>query len=561
MWTLGINGGSHDASVCLLRDDEVVFATAEERLSRVEHDGGFPVRAQRAAIAYASIDPDEIAAIGVSRPPPLVAVGHDLLALLRGSVRPSRWWLMDAAARLVRSRRDSASGPDTMAAVGLSSPRPVLRLGHHYCHALGAAAMSEAPELAVLVADGRGSRTATSLWVRRHGHLQLLERRLFPDSLGLFYARVTQYLGFTPFSEEWRVMDLAAQGERGCSMEPFLLVGEDDYLVDGARLLGRHPHDLSGLERAFGPARRPGAPIEDLHRDVAFAAQEAVESALLALARRAVAVSGCRTLALAGGLALNGKACGRIAESHVVDRIVVPPAAADEGTALGAALAAQLAMGGRGRIGSVDRVDWGREESEAAVEATLAGCRLAYRRVDDPAAAAAHRLARGWSVGWFQGRSEFGPRALGQRSILLDPRDPAGGNRVDGALRERGPWPPFLPSVLRERAAEFFEGCEEAPFGTTAYRVRQEAAVRIPGVIQADGTTTVQTVDRARSPLYWRLIDCFGRITGVPVVLNAPFGLKGEPVADSGRDALRTFFTSGLDSLVIGPFCVDKRGA
>jgi carbamoyltransferase len=558
MWTLGINGSTHDASVCLLRDDEVVFAAAEERLSRVEHDGGFPARALAAAFAQAAIDPDRITAIGVSRPPPLVAFGHDLLVHLRRGLWPGRWWLLEAASKLARSCRDPRSGHGTTAAVGLSSARPVLRLGHHYCHALGAAAMGGASELAVLVVDGRGSRTASSLWVGHHGRFRLLERKLFPDSLGLFYARVTQYLGFTPGAEEWKVVELAEQGEPGCSMEPLLVVGEDDYLLDGGRLLGRGPRDLSGLEQVFGPARRPGAPIEDLHRDLAFAAQEAVGSAVLALARRAVALSGCRTLALAGGLALNSRICGRVVESGVADRVVVQPAPAADGTALGAALAAQLAMGGPGRIGAVDRVDWGPEEGEAAIEAVLAGSKLAYRRVDDPAAAAAHRLARGLSVGWFQGRSEFGPRALGQRSVLLDPRGPGGRDRLVGIGHGRRP---PICSVLREHAAEFFESCGEAPFGTTAYRLRQAAAARIPAVIQGDGRATVQTVDRARSPLYRRLIECFHRLTGVPVVLNAPLRPEGEPIVDSSHDALRVFFTSGLDSLLIGPFCLDKRAA
>ncbi len=560
MWTLGINAGAHDAAACLLCDEEVAFAAAEEQMSRVRHQGGFPTQAVRAALVQAEIDPDQIMAIGLSRPSPLLALGHDLLTLLRGRVRPSRQWLGEMALSFARSRRGPGSGSGIGGAVGLSSARPVLRLGHHYCHALGAAAMSDAPELAVLVADGRGTRTATSLWVRRHGRLQLLERKLFPDSLGLFYARITQYLGFRPLAEEWKVMELAAWGERGCSMESFLLVGEDDYLVDGACLLGRGPHDLSALEQAFGPARRPEAPIEDLHRDIAFAAQEAVEGAMLALARRAVALSGCRTLALAGGLALNSKVCGRIAESGVVDRVVVQPAAADDGSALGAALAAQLALGGRGRIAPIGRVDWGREESDTAIEALLAGCGLTYRRTDDPAAAAADRLARGRSVGWFQGRSEFGPRGLGQRSILLDPRAPRGSDRASRILQDRWPRRPCISSVLRERVGEFFEGCDDAPFGTMACRVRQDAAAVIPAVIEADGTAAVQTVDQTSSPLYWRLIRCFCRLTGVPVVLSTAFRVREEPVVDAALDALRAFFTSGLDSLIIGPFCVDKPG-
>jgi carbamoyltransferase len=561
MWTLGINAGAHDAAACLLRDDEVVFAVAEERLSRVEHAGGFPTHAIWAALARAAIDPDQITAIGLSQPSPILTVGHDLLALLRRDVRPSWRWLRETVLGLVRSPGGSRSDLGIAETIGLSSSRPVFRPGHHYCHALGAAAMSDAPELVVLVADRRGSRTATSLWVRRYGRLHLLERKLFPDSLGLFFARVTQYLGFRPFAEEWKVVELATRGERGCSMEPFLSVGEDDYLVDGARLLGDGPRDLSALERAFGPARRPETPIEDLHRDVAFAAQEAIELAMLALARRAVALSGCRVLALAGGLALNARVCGRLVEAGLVDQVVVHPAAADDGSALGAALAAQLALGGQGRISSVGRVDWGREEGDAAIEALLAECGLAYRRTNDPAAVAADRLARGRSVGWFQGRSEFGPRALGQRSVLLDPRDPRSADRAGRILQDRWPWRPCAAVVLRERAGEFFDGCEGTSLGTTAYRIRQNAIAQVPAVIGTDGMATVQTVDQESSPLLRRLIERFCCVTGVPMVLNTAFRVREEPIVDSGLDALRAFFTSGLDSLVIGSFSVDKQGA
>jgi carbamoyltransferase len=557
MWTLGINNG-HDTSVCLLRDREVVFATAEERLSGVKQDSSFPSRAVQAALAHASVSPDALAAVGFAWPPAIADLSHFWLCGLRGQLYRSRCWMTTPLLDWARKARGGGDRGRLAAALGRQPSCPIFEFGHHRTHALSAVAMTEAPELAVLVVDGRGARNATTIWVRRDGRLHLLERKLYPNSLGVFYSRITQYLGFTPQADEWKVMGLAAYGGPGISMDPFIQVGADDYRVAGRTLLGKDWSDLSALERAFGPARMPDEPITDAHRAIAFAAQETVERAMLALSRRAIARSGCHTLALAGGVVMNCKANGRIVESGIAEQVLVQPVASDEGTALGAAIAAQIAVGGPGEVRPVERLDLGQEEPAAAIEAALAGYKLDYRKVDDPARAAAERLARGCIVGWFQGRAEFGPRALGQRSILADPRDAAVRDRVNRIVKFREEWRPFAPSVLRERASDFFEGCEVAPFMIVTHRVRPEVAARIPAVVHADGSARVQTVDREINPLYWSLIDAFAQMTGVPVVLNTSFNLKGDPIVNTCKDAVETFFTSGLDSLVIGPFCVDK---
>jgi carbamoyltransferase len=417
--------------------------------------------------------------------------------------------------------------------------------------------MSGAAKTAVLVMDGRGANTATSIWLKENGSLRPLERRSFPDSLGLFYARVTQYLGFEPLADEWKVMGLAPFGSPGLSMDPFLLVTDDDYRVNARALLGKR-YDLSALEAAFGAARRPDDPIEDRHRDIAFAAQAAVERAMLAMARRAVRLSGCRRLALAGGVAMNCKGNGLILQSGIVDELFVQPAASDEGAALGAAIAAQTASGAAGEFPPMLRTDLGQGLDESEIEQALLTYKLPYRRVPDPADAAAERLATGKIIGWFQGRTEFGARALGQRSILADPRDVSVRDRVNAAVKFREAWRPFAPSVLVERAGEFFEGCSTSPFMILTFRASPRALETIPAVVHVDRTARVQTVDRSVHPLYWSLIKKFADRTGIPVVLNTSFNLKGDPIVNTIRDAVQTFYTSGLDSLIIGPFCIDK---
>lgn len=559
MWTLGINHTVHESAVCLVRDEEIVFATAEERLSRVKHDSDFPRRAIRAALTAGGIEAAQLSAVGFSMPKPHVALLHDLFNVARGEVTRSRWRSTGPVFSFVNAARSGGDRGRLAAALGASLGLKTYFFSHHLAHAWSGAIMSTDPGLAVLVMDGRGAREATTIWTREEaGSLKLLEGKGFPDSLGLFYARITQYLGFEALADEWKVMGLAPFGEPGFRMEPFLRVTDDDYRVDGKHLLGKSGLDLSSLEAAFGPARQPDEPILDRHRAVAFAAQAAVEQAVLAMARRTVRLTGSRRLALAGGVAMNCKANGLILQHGIVDELVVQPAASDEGSALGAAVAAQLAGNGAARFVPMTRVDLGQDLDSAEAEQALLTYKLPYVAVTDPAEAAAQRLAEGKIIGWFQGRSEYGPRALGQRSILADPRDVRVRDRVNAAVKFREEWRPFAPSVLEEHAGEFFEGCTSSPFMILTFNARPEALAKIPAVIHIDGTARVQTVNRATNPLYWSLIRKFADRTGIPVVLNTSFNLKGDPIVNTIKDAVQTFYTSGLDSLIIGPFCVDK---
>jgi carbamoyltransferase len=279
---------------------------------------------------------------------------------------------------------------------------------------------------------------------------------------------------------------------------------------------------------------------------------------MMTLARAAVAKTGSRNICLAGGVALNSKANGKILSSGIVDRIFVQPAAGDDGVCLGAALVPYLDNGGKLPMHKMRHAYLGAENSDEEIEKALTTYKLRATRVGDPAAAAAEMLANGKILGWVQGRMEFGPRALGARSILADPRDPEMNAKVNNAVKFREWWRPFAPSMLAEVAGEYIESATDSPFMILTAQVRPEKRSVIPSVTHVDGSARPQTVEQDVNPLYWRLIREFGNRTGVPVVMNTSFNLRGEPIVSTPTDAVRTFFSSGMDALVIGSFVVEK---
>ena len=431
-------------------------------------------------------------------------------------------------------------------------------MAHHEAHAISAFAYSGFEDAAVLVLDGRGAWEATSLWRGRNGRLEHLWTIPWPNSLGLFYAQFTYYLGFTPYSDEWKVMGLAPYGEPGINLRDFIVPNDNPYRVATPLVLGPESESVPWDRAALGPPRRPESEIDARHKNLAFAVQDMCEQAMLTLARAAVAQTGCRNLCLAGGVALNSKANGKIVSSGIVDRIFVQPAASDDGVCLGAALGPRSTTAGKLPVRKMRHAYLGNECSDAEIEKALATYKIRATRVSDPAAVAAELLANGKILGWVQGRMEFGPRALGSRSILADPRDPEMNAKVNNAVKFREWWRPFAPSLLSEVAGEYLESATDSPFMVLTAQVRPEKRSVIPSVTHVDGSARPQTVERDVNPLYWRLIHEFGQRTGVPVVMNTSFNLRGEPIVSSPTDAIRTFFSSGMDALVIGSFVVEK---
>ena len=429
---------------------------------------------------------------------------------------------------------------------------------HHRAHAVSAYAHSGFDEAAVVVVDGRGAWEATSIWHGRDGILEPVQTIPWPNSLGLFYAAFTEYLGFQPYSDEWKVMGLAPYGKPGVDLRDFVKLDHGFYEVDGSRLLGRGSSMGGKIQERFGPKRIPESEIEGRYKDVAFAVQDVCEQAMKGIVEVALKKTACRKLCLAGGVALNSKANGLILSSGLVESIFVQPAASDDGVALGAALAPYLEMGERLPLKAMRQVYLGTAYEDSDIEKVLRTYKLRCTRLRDVAETTADLLAAGKIIGWFQGRMEFGPRALGSRSILADPRDPEMNAKVNNAVKFREWWRPFAPSLLAESAGDYLESAVDSPFMILTSPVRPEKRGVIPSVTHVDGSARPQTVEENVNPLYWRVIKEFGQRTGVPVIMNTSFNLRGEPIVGSPTDAVRTFFSSGMDVLIIGSFMVEK---
>jgi len=556
--SIGINYSQmHDSSACIARDGEVLFAVAEERLSRVKHDARFPVLSIQACLDFASVQPGDVDFICQGWSRPRAPFLHDLRNFATGRQSPNFRAVLNST-RSFLSMWHQRGGENRFRQSFNNSKAEFRFVDHHLAHAISAYAYSGFDDAAVLVLDGRGAWEATSLWHGRDGRLEHKWTIPWPNSLGLFYAKFTQYLGFTPYSDEWKVMGLAPYGAPGIDLSEFIRLNEDPYRVATKLLIAKDSAPLEAIEARLGPGRVPESELETRHRNLAFAVQDMCEQAMMTLAKTAIAQTGSRNLCLAGGVALNSKANGKIHASGILDGIFVQPAASDDGVCLGAVLAPHLDNNGKLPIRKMRHAYLGNECSNAEIEKALETYKIRATRVDDPAKAAAEMLANSKILGWVQGRMEFGPRALGSRSILADPRDPEMTAKVNNAVKFREWWRPFAPSMLSEVAGEYIESATDSPFMILTAQVRPEKRKVIPAVTHVDGSARPQTVERDVNPLYWRLIHEFGQRTGVPVVMNTSFNLRGEPIVSSPTDAIRTFYSSGMDALVIGNFIVAK---
>ncbi len=557
MITLGFNYSQmHDSSAAIARDGELLFAVAEERLSRVKHDAGFPHHAIHACLDFAKVSPGEVDFICQGWPAPGKVFGTDVKCFLRGQY-PINYLNVLNSARLYASMAHQNGGFRRFTQIFGHTRARMRFVDHHLAHAISAYSYSGFDDAAVVVMDGRGAWEASSIWHGRGGRLEHVLTIPWPNSLGLFYAQFTEYLGFVPNSDEWKVMGLAPYGSAGVDLSEYISLDTEPYRVNAPLLFARK-NGTSAIARRLGPQRTPESEIDDSFKNVAFAVQDACESAMLALVKMALQKTKSRNVCLAGGVALNSKANGKIQASGLVERLFVQPAASDDGVALGAVFAPYLDGGGRLPMRPMRHAYLGPEFSDVDIEKTLRTYKLRASKLDNVASTTAEMLAGGKIIGWFQGRMEFGPRALGHRSILADPRDPEMNAKVNNAVKFREWWRPFAPSMLKEVAGEYLEHACDSPFMILTNPVRPEKRSVIPSVTHVDGSARPQTVEREINPLYWNLINEFGKRTSVPVIMNTSFNLRGEAIVNTPTDAIRTFFSSGMDALVIGSYLVEK---
>jgi carbamoyltransferase len=558
MITLGINYSQmHDSSACIVRDGQLLFAVAEERISRQKHDARFPENAIQACLDFARVRAEQLDEVCFGWQTAGPVFRHDLKCYATGEMPLTYLNGLNSTLHFLSMWHQESGAKRFAQQFGPTKAR-IRFVDHHLAHAISAYAYSGFEEAAVVVMDGRGAWEATTIWHGHNGRLDPVLMIPFPDSVGYFYSEFTEFLGFHRNSDEWKVMGLAPYGKPGVDLSAFIDLKTAPYRVHTKQLAANGAKPFAHMAAKLGPGRIAESDIDNRHKDIAYAVQDACETAMMSVARMAIEKTRCRNLCLAGGVALNSKANGKILASGLVDKLFVQPAASDDGVALGAALAPYLDNSGKLPIHAMRHGYWGPCFDDGAIESVLKIYKLRYTPVPDPASAAAELLAQGKILGWFQGRMEFGPRALGARSILADPRDPEMNAKVNNAVKFREWWRPFAPSFKKEAAGEYLESATDSPFMIVTAQVRPEKRSVIPSVTHVDGSARPQTVEKEINPLYWRLIDEFGKHTGVPVVMNTSFNLRGEAIVNTPTDAIRTFFSSGMDALVIGSFLVEK---
>jgi carbamoyltransferase len=550
MRILGINAVFHDPAAALVIDGEVFAAAEEERFSRRKHGKQavpfstweLPTEAARWCLAQAGLHPSELDAVGYSYDPTLMDGADDDLAGL-----DSQWEYL----RTLYARR--APGFLANALPGLD-PAVVHHVRHHVAHAASTALASPDPDTAVLVVDGRGERTSMLAGVYRDHKLDVLATQSLPHSLGLLYEELTVHLGFARSSDEYKVMAMGSYGRPHFADE---LRRRVYACADGG--FRTEPIDWAALAPPRPPAgaesRSAFARPEPIHADLACSVQLVLEEVLLDLvAWLRERVDGNR-LCLAGGVALNCVANTRIHAEGGFDEVWVQPASGDSGTALGAALAVAAELGEP--IRPMPSAQLGRGWSEEQLAAALDEAGVRYERPTELAEVVGAALAENQLVAWFQGRSEFGPRALGGRSLLVDPRHVDNLERLN-AVKGREQFRPVAPMVLAERAAELFSrGPLPSPYMLFVHDVAPEWRERIPAVTHVDGTARIQTVEPTQKVLH-ATIAHFAELTGVPVIVNTSFNTAGRPMVDSPRDALEVFGSSPIDMLAIGPYVVRR---
>jgi len=538
---LGINAIYHDPAAALVVDGEVVAAAEEERFSRRKHGKRplpwsaweLPELSAAWCLTEAGISPDELDAVGYSFDP----------ALMR---TPEESGLFDDGDVMRRMYAEQA--PQFLAAAlpGLD-PAKVRFVQHHVAHAASAGLAAPTRSNSVLVLDGRGEAHSHLAGRYVDGTLEVLAAQTLPHSIGLLYEDLTDHLGFLRSSDEFKVMAMASYGKaRFLGELSELVVATDDGGFRTPRI------DFS----EFAPRLAPGDGWTQEHADLAASVQQRVEEVLVDLARWLHERTGDRTLTLAGGVALNCVANTRIFAETPFEEVWVQPAAGDAGTALGSALHVAGELGER--TAPMAGADLGRSWSDDVIEQYLRTAALEYERPRDVADTVAEVLADNGIVAWFQGRSEYGPRALGHRSLLAHPGYAANLERIND-VKGREQFRPVAPMVLAERAPGIFSrGPIPSPYMLFVHDVAPEWRERIPTVTHVDGTARIQTVDRADEPLVARMLECFERRTGLPIVVNTSLNTAGRPMVDDPRDALECFGSAPVDLLAIGPFVVRR---
>lgn len=578
-------------AACLLRDGELIAFAEEERFVRVKQAKGyFPGESIRYCLREAGIGLGEVAHIAFgwdAKQYPWrygAFLGRSFLQnrLFRKAQKvqdPSLKKRKSLGSAMISGFKDLlATHPKNLQqqivfglrAAGFTETQlpPITYIGHHEAHAATAYYCSGFEESAVLVYDGHGEADTISIWKGKGQSLKRVYRQQIPHSLGWFYSIFTEYLGWNPNEGEVKLMGLAPYGKENpqvtqlvnevLELTPEGIQLNPDYMFFSSRSYGQFYSDL--LVDKLGPPRGKHEPITQQHKDLAAAVQNRLEEAGMHLSKLALQKTGSPHLCLAGGVALNCKLNGRIQQAGFANQLFVQPLSYDAGVALGAAMVLSRRMGHDPRF-EMRHLFYGPAYEPVEIEAFLLRSKVRFQQLEPEqiATTTAQLLAKGKIVGWFQGRMEAGARALGGRSILADPRRVKSADQVNAAVKFRENWRPFALSMLEEQADQFLQNACSAPFMVLAFPTLDETRNQVCGAMhQADLTTRPQTVSAEVQPLYHQMISAFHQLTGVPGVLNTSFNIKGEPIVCSPSDAIRCFYGTGMDAMLIGPYLVQK---
>ena len=544
-----------------MRDGEIVAAASEERFTRKKHDAGFPHNAIRYCLEEGRIRAGDLDRVGFYDKP-LLKFERIITSYLANFPR-SYFAFMKAVPVWLREKLWTKD----LIARELGYKGEILFAEHHQSHAASAFLVSPFDEAAILTVDGVGEWATASLAAGSGNSIRMLKQINYPHSLGLLYSAFTYYLGFKVNSAEYKVMGLAPYGEPKYYdriMSELIDVHADgsfrlnmDYFAYayGLRMTNGHFEELFE-----GPPRRPESPLDQRHKDIAASIQKVTEEVMLRLAFTLHSETGFTDLCMAGGVALNCVANGRILRDGPFKNIFIQPAAGDAGGAIGVAKYIYHTLLGNARDSELSHVYLGPSFSSGEIESYLNEIGAQYQKLEreELLRTVARLIADQNVVGWFQGRMEFGPRALGNRSILADARRAENRDRVNLKIKFRESFRPFAPVVLEDHSSEYFDLDRPSPYMLLVGQVREDKRV-IPSVTHVDGSARIQTVSRETNPIFYDLIAEFYRLTGVPVIINTSFNVRGEPIVCTPEDAFRCFMRTNMDFLVMGEFLLDKR--
>jgi carbamoyltransferase len=591
VYILGVSCYYHDAAAVLLRDGVLVAAAEEERFTRVKHDFGFPTNAIRFCLDEAGLQGSDLDYV-VFFEKPFRKLDRILMTSLQ--MYPQSWRVFRES--MISWMIDKLWVETTLQSELNIAKEKILFCEHHLSHAASAFLCSPFDEAAILTVDGVGEWVTATYGIGRGNDIRLLKQIEFPHSIGLLYSAFTAFLGFEVNEGEYKVMGMAPYGQPRFVDKVWKLVRQNrdgsfsldmDYFCFHHSTTQTYNHkfvelfgeprpskmmfftDATGFPKYFGQPPDDYSSLSRLNQhyaDIAASIQQVTEELLLAMANHLYRESGTKRLCIAGGVGLNSVANSRILRETPFEELYVQPAAGDGGGALGAALWAYNTLLGKPRNFAMNHAYWGRSYSQSEIADFLRDHNIPHHHFDQDEGLldqVVDRLMRGKVVGWSQGRFEWGPRALGNRSILADPRNPEMKDIVNAKIKFREPYRPFAPSVLAEQAEKYFELPNAAKHLPARYMlyvvpVRENQQANLPAITHVDGTGRLQTVFSEQSPRYYRLIERFGQATGVPVLLNTSFNLRGEPIVNTPANAFNTFSKSEMDCLVLENFLIEK---